>query len=249
VSVRYDCAVAAPRGRGIGQAYQVARAGDLVVFPTDTVYGLACDAFSSRGYAALLRAKGATQAPRTGPSPVMIAHAATLTGVARGVTTEIRSLIESFWPGGLTLVVHAQSTLRWDLNPTIAVRVPLHPIALEVLDKLGPMAVLAANAPGGQPPLTCADAKDQLGEDVGVYLDGGPVGGDGRTSTVIDATGDRLRVVRVGSLSLTDLWQVAPDLLGPNGEQAHDGDVSPPGSPSESSEESPGESRDEGASA
>lgn len=264
MSVRYDCAVAAPRGRGIGQAYQVARAGDLVVFPTDTVYGLACDAFSSRGYAALLRAKGAAQAPRTGPSPVMVAHGSTLTGVAAGVTTEIRGLIESFWPGGLTLVMHAQSTLRWDLNPTIAVRVPLHPIALEVLEKLGPMAVLAANAPGGRLPLTCAEAQDQLGEDVGVYLDGGPVGGDGRSSTVIDATGERLRVARVGSLSLQELWRIAPDLLGPNGEQAHDGDVSGPDSADDaadpaadrsadpaadrSADQAADESRDEGAS-
>jgi tRNA threonylcarbamoyl adenosine modification protein (Sua5/YciO/YrdC/YwlC family) len=145
--------------------------------------------------------------------------------VARGVTTELRALAEGFWPGGLTLVVAAQSTLRWDLNPTIAVRVPLHPIALEVLEKVGPMSVTAASAPGRRPPLTCADAQEQLEDEVDVYLDGGPVGGSGLTSTVIDATADRLRVVRLGALGLEELRRIVPDLLGPEPSQAHDGGV------------------------
>lgn len=232
MSVRYDCAVAAPRSRGIGQAIQVARSGDLVVLPTDTVYGLACDAFDARGYASLLRVKGvaapSVPAARRGPSPVMIAHASSLTGIARGVSTELRALADGFWPGALTLVVHAQATLRWDLNPTIAVRVPLHPVALEVLERVGPMCVPAASAPGGNPPLTCADAQQQLGDEVDVYLDAGPVGGPGAgtdpaplTSTVVDATGDRLRVVRTGSVGLAELRRIVPDLQGPDAEEAH----------------------------
>lgn len=222
MSVRYDCSRPSPRGRGIGQAIQVARAGDLVVFPTDTVYGVACDAFSGRGYASLLRAKGAAGGRVRGPSPVMIAHASGLAGVARGVTADVRVLIEAFWPGALTLVMTAQSTLRWDLAPTIAVRAPLHPLALEVLERVGPMSVLAASAPGGAAPLTCEAAQDQLGDEVNVYLDGGPVPGSGTGSTVVDATGERLRVVRTGSLGADDLRDVLPTLLVP---EEHDGGV------------------------
>jgi L-threonylcarbamoyladenylate synthase len=211
VSYRFDCADSSGRSRGLARARTVLDGGELVVLPTESAYGVACDAFSADGLAALREVKGN---PRLSP-PVLIGSGRTLDGLATGVSTQIRALAEAFWPGPLTLVCHAQPTLDWGLGGSQAVvslRMPLHPVALQLLSTTGPLALTAANAPGMPAPTSYAEANEQLGEAVSVYLDAGPVGGHG-ASTVVDGRGERPRLLRRGALSLQQLRAVADDLL------------------------------------
>ncbi len=144
----FDCSVPAERTRGIEQAAQAARRGQLVVLPTDTVYGLGCDAFSAPGVRALLAAKGRG---RDMPVPVLVGSPRTLDGLAATLTQQVRDLVEAFWPGPLTVVCREAPSLVWDLGDTggtVAVRMPLHPVAIELLRAVGPMAVSSANSLG-----------------------------------------------------------------------------------------------------
>jgi tRNA threonylcarbamoyl adenosine modification protein (Sua5/YciO/YrdC/YwlC family) len=128
-----------------------------------------------------------------------------------------RDLVEAFWPGGLTLVVPHSPTLAWDVGDsrgTVAVRMPLHPVALEVLAQTGPMAVSGANRAGQPAPGTAREAQEQLGYPVAVYLDGGPTR-DPVPSTIVDVTGDVPRVLRLGAVSLAELRSVVGELEGP----------------------------------
>lgn len=187
------------------------RRGELVVLPTDTVYGLGADAFASAAVARLLAAK---RRGRDMPVPVLVGSPRTLPGIASGLTKEANALVEAFWPGALTIVVTHQPSLRWDLGDaggTVAVRMPLHPVAIELLTETGPMAVSSANRSGQPPATTCDEAYDQLGSDVSVYLDGGPSGGP-VPSTIVDLTADPPRVLRTGAISAEALREVVPDL-------------------------------------
>jgi tRNA threonylcarbamoyl adenosine modification protein (Sua5/YciO/YrdC/YwlC family) len=213
VSGRYDCRDRAGREEGITRAAQAVSAGGLVVLPTDTVYGIGCDAFSPSAVTALLAAKGRGRAM---PPPVLVPHARTLDGIATDVPDDVRALAEAFWPGGLTLVVPMQPTLSWDLGDTggtVAVRMPLHPVALELLDRTGPMAVSSANLTGSPAARTAAEAKEQLAESVAVYLEAGDVG-TGVPSTIVDGTGLVPRVLRDGAVTLAELREVVPTVVG-----------------------------------
>src|SRR5207342_200711 len=153
---------------------QAARRGQLVVLPTDTVYGLGCDAFSASGVRSLLAAKGRG---RDMPVPVLVGSPRTLDGLAATLTQQVRDLVEAFWPGPLTVVCRQAPSLVWDLGDTggtVAVRMPLHPVAIELLRVVGPMAVSSANKSGQPPATTLDEAAGQLGDEVDVYLDGGP---------------------------------------------------------------------------
>ena len=213
MSGRYDCADRAGRAEGIKRAATAVAAGELVVLPTDTVYGLGCDAFSPEAVVRLLTAKGRGRAM---PPPVLVPHARTLDGIATDVSDDVRALAEAFWPGGLTLVVPMQPTLSWDLGDTggtVAVRMPLHPVALELLEATGPMAVSSANLTGRPPAATAEEAKEQLGDAVAIYLEAGPAG-SGVPSTIVDGTGDVPRVLREGAVSLAELREVVPAVAG-----------------------------------
>jgi tRNA threonylcarbamoyl adenosine modification protein (Sua5/YciO/YrdC/YwlC family) len=149
------------------------------------------------------------------PPPVLVAHARTLDGLATDIPPEARALAEAFWPGPLTLVCHAQPSLDWDLGDTrgtVAIRIPLHPVALELLDRTGPLAVSSANLTGKPAATTCAEAMEQLGDAVPLYLDAGPAAGS-VPSTIVDATGETPRVLRDGALELARLREVVPGLL------------------------------------
>jgi L-threonylcarbamoyladenylate synthase len=138
----------------------------------------------------------------------------TLDGIATRLGETARALVEAFWPGGLTVVATAQPSLRWDLGDTggtVAVRMPLHPVAIELLQATGPMAVSSANISGRPPATTADEAVEQLGDVVAVYLDGGP-SGDPVPSTIVDVTGAVPRLLRVGALSVDLLREVAGDL-------------------------------------
>jgi tRNA threonylcarbamoyl adenosine modification protein (Sua5/YciO/YrdC/YwlC family) len=207
----YDMAEPTERPVGIDLACDAVRRGELVVLPTDTVYGIGTDAFSPSAIAQLLAAKGRG---RDMPVPVLVGSPRTLDGIATGLTQTARDLVEAFWPGGLTLVATAQPSLRWDLGDTggtVAVRMPLHPVALELLRATGPMGVSSANLSGRPAPATCDEAVEQLGESVSIYLDGGP-SGDPLASTIVDVTGVVPRVQRLGAIGLDLLREVAPDV-------------------------------------
>ena len=176
MSARFDCADPDRRSAGVAEAVAVLRKGELAVLPTDTVYGVAADAFTPVAVASLLavRARDGVRPPPCSSAPRGPRR--------RWWTTSGRSggLIDEFWPGALTLVFRASPTLLWDLGDTkgtVALRMPLHSVALDVLKQTGPLAVSSANR-HGQPSATSADeAEQQLGEAVSVYLDGGPCHG------------------------------------------------------------------------
>jgi L-threonylcarbamoyladenylate synthase len=208
---RYDMGDAEERALGIDLARDAVRRGELVVLPTDTVYGLGTDAFSPEAVHGLLAAKGRG---RDMPVPVLVGSPRTLDGIATGLSQTARDLVEAFWPGGLTVVAMAAPSLRWDLGDTggtVAVRMPLHPVAITLLQATGPMAVSSANRSGSAPATTCEEAVAQLGESVSVYLDGGP-SGDPVPSTIVDVTGDAPRVLRLGAVGAAALREVASGL-------------------------------------
>jgi tRNA threonylcarbamoyl adenosine modification protein (Sua5/YciO/YrdC/YwlC family) len=211
----YDCTRLAARERGVAAAVDAVRRGDLVVLPTDTLYGIGTDAFKPWAVTTLLTAKGRG---RDTPPPVMVGSRRTLDGLVLSLPTSARDLVEAFWPGALTIIVRYAPSLQWDLGETggtVAVRMPLHPVALEVLRETGPMAVSGANRVGEPMPRTAAEAKDQFGYMVNVYLEAGP-SHDVVPSSIVDVTGEVPRLIRVGGLSADRLREAAPDLVLPD---------------------------------
>jgi tRNA threonylcarbamoyl adenosine modification protein (Sua5/YciO/YrdC/YwlC family) len=210
VPTRYDAHDAAQLETGLAAATTAIRAGELVVLPTDTVYGLAADAFDATAVRRLLDAKGRG---REMPPPVLVGSVATLDALAATVPPWARRLVEHYWPGPLTIVVREQSSLQWDLGETrgtVAVRMPHDPVALELLARTGPLAVSSANVTG-RPAATDADqAADMLGASVSVILDAGPTEDD-RPSTIVDCTSGEPRVLRVGVVSVDELRTVLAD--------------------------------------
>ena len=216
MSLFYDCADPAERAEGLDAAVDSIRRGELVVLPTDTVYGIGADAFQPDAIDALLATKGRG---RDMPVPVLVGSWTGLDGLTLLVQPSVRELVEAFWPGALTLVVEHAPSLAWDLGDTrgtVAVRMPLHPVALELLARTGPLGVSSANRTGEPPPVTAEEARDQLGYPVAVYLDGGP-SGEPVPSTIVDVTEDVPRVLRLGAVSLAELREVVPDLVAPAG--------------------------------
>jgi L-threonylcarbamoyladenylate synthase len=207
MSARYDCGDAEQRVAGIAEAEASLRKGDLVVIPTDTVYGLAADAFSATGVTSLLTAKGRG---RQMPPPVLVGTVRAANALVEDLSITGKDLIDEFWPGGLTLVMRANRTLIWDLGDTrgtVAIRMPLHELALDLLKETGPLAVSSANRTGVPPATTAADAEAQLGEAVAVYLDAGPCPGP-VPSTIVDLTGPVPRLLRAGVIPVERLRRV-----------------------------------------
>ncbi len=203
--------VRADATRGVADAVTALRRGELAVLPTDTVYGLAADAFSPPAVTRLLAAKGRG---RDLPVPVLVGSWRGIDGLAELVTPTVRTLVEAHWPGPLTLIVRAAPSLAWDLGQTrgtVAVRMPLHPVALAVLEQTGPLAVSSANRTGQPPASTAAEALEQLGTAVAVYLEAGSTG-EPVASTILDLTGENPVVRRQGALATDDLRALLPDL-------------------------------------
>lgn len=203
----FDCSDPIERRAGLEAAAHAAASGNLVVMPTDTVYGIGADAFNAAAVRALLAAKG--RGPDM-PVPVLVGSWNTIEGLVMAVPPVARTLVEAFWPGGLSLVIEHAPSLQWDLGDakgTVMVRMPLHPVAIDLLRLVGPMAVSSANRSGNPPATTAAQAQDQLGEQVAVYLDGGP-SPIGVASTIVDITGDLPRVLRVGAVPLDRIRDV-----------------------------------------
>ena len=208
----FDCSDEAGRAEGIAKAVAAVRAGRLVVLPTDTLYGIGADAFDHDAVRALLDAKGRG---REMPPPVLVADLRTAEALVTELPPYAAALAEKYWPGPLTLVGRAQPQLVWDLgetNGTVALRVPDHELALELLRETGPMAVSSANRTGYPAARNLLDAATQLGAAVEVYLDGGPVR-TGLPSTIVDCTGERPVVLRQGALATDEIHAVTDPVL------------------------------------
>lgn len=204
----YDCSVESELLEGLRAARGAIGRGELVVLPTDTVYGLAADAFRPDAVQRLLDAK---ERGRDAPPPVLIPGIPTLAALAENVPEAVEKLVKEFWPGGLTVVVEARESLAWDLGETrgtVALRMPDNRHALHLLADTGPLAVSSANISGMPAARTAADALAMLGDRVSVYLDGGEVGVEATPtadpgSTIVDATSlhlpdGKLRILRQG---------------------------------------------------
>lgn len=213
----YNCTNAEQRTEGLAHAQRAIASKGVVVFPTDTVYGIGADAFSPQAVATLLAAKGRG---RSMPPPVLIPRLQTMDGLATDVSADAQKLADTFWPGALTLIFHAQPTLEWDLGDTqgtVALRMPNDQLALDLLTITGPLAVSSANRTGQPAAQSASEARVQLADAVEVYLEGGfrPLDGtDPMPSTIVDATGEHLRVVRQGAISLESLKDAVPGVLG-----------------------------------
>ena len=195
------------RSAAIAAAAAAVKSGGLVVMPTDTVYGIGADAFDNRAVAALLAAKGRG---RDMPVGVLVGSWHTIEGLVYSVPDSARELIRAFWPGALSLVVQQAPSLQWDLGDargTVMLRMPLHPVALELLRETGPMAVSSANVSGQPAASTAEEARAQLGDTVDVYLDGGAAPQQA-ASTILDLPGAAPRIVREGPVSAAAIAEV-----------------------------------------
>ena len=211
MSKRYDCRDPQERVAGIEAAVTAARAGELIVLPTDTVYGIGADAFDHAAVQALLDAKGRG---REMPPPVLISAATTLAALATNLQPYVEALTEAFWPGPLTLVCEQQPSLTWDLGETrgtVAVRMPDHEVALALLERTGPMAVSSANLSGLPAATEAAEADGMLGDSVEVVLDAGP-SPKGEASTMLDVRASQPRILRLGAVSVAALNEVIQPL-------------------------------------
>lgn len=208
----YDCSDPDARAAGLDAAAAALAAGELVLLPTDTVYGVAADAFTPPAVAALLAAKNRG---RTMPVPVLIGEASTLVGLVTVVPPVATRLAEAFWPGGLTLVLEHAASLAWDLGDaegTVAVRLPDDEVARDLLRRTGPLAVSSANRSGRPAATTADEAVAQLGSQAAVALDDGPRDASA-ASTIVDCTVPAPRVLRVGAVPVDALREVVPEIV------------------------------------
>ncbi|MGE2717665.1 L-threonylcarbamoyladenylate synthase [Mycolicibacterium litorale] len=209
----FDCTDPETRATGIAAAVAALKEGGLVVLPTDTVYGIGADAFDNAAVAALLAAKGRG---RDMPVPVLVGSWHTIEGLVYTVPHTARELIRAFWPGALSLVVRQAPSLPWDLGDahgTVMLRMPLHPVAIELLREVGPMAVSSANISGRPAAVSAADAREQLGDLVDVYLEAGPAAQQA-ASTIVDLSGAHPRILRTGPVTA----EAVAEVLGVNTE-------------------------------
>ncbi len=213
--MRYDCRTLDERDQGVAAAAEAVRSGQLVVLPTGTMYGLCANAFDADAVGELRRLKGHG---RDVASPVMVGSQQTLDGLVLSLPQAARDLVEAFWPGELSVIVEHAPSLAWDIGETdgtFLVRMPLHPVALELLRDTGPLVVVGAGLSGKPAPTTAEQAQEQLGASVSVYLEAGPCGA-ATPSTIVDCAEDPPLLVRTGALPFATLREVVPDLTEPS---------------------------------
>ena len=203
----YHCLEPDEREAGLSAAVDAVQAGQCIVLPTDTVYGIGADAFNNDAVAKLLATK------RRGPDmpvPVLVGSWTTIQGLVREFSDTAKILVEAFWPGGLSIVVPEAPSLPWNLGDTrgtVLLRMPNQPLALELLQRTGPMAVSSANISGNPPALNAANGKQQFGDAVGIYLDGGDAQ-VGEPSTIVDISGPQPVVLREAAISAERIGEV-----------------------------------------
>jgi len=191
----------------VEKGVKILKAGGIVAFPTDTVYGLAADISNSEAVEGIYEAK---KRPRHLPLPLLISEMSQISAVAGTVSQLTLFLARHFWPGGLTLVLPKAASLPtcFTDQPTIAVRVPDHPIPLALVQGLGkPIIGTSANISGKASALTADEVKQQLGDRVDFIIDGGKcLNGD--ESTVVDATGEVPVILRHGIIPQHEIGRV-----------------------------------------
>ena len=203
----FDCLDPQRRKDGIRAAADAVRAGRCVVLPTDTVYGIGCDAFNNDAVATLLATKH--RGPDM-PVPVLVGSWVTIQGLVREFTETAKTLVVASWPGGLSIVVPEAPSLPWNLGDTrgtVLLRMPNQPLALELLQETGPMAVSSANISGNPPATTATEARQQFGDAVGIYLDGGTAE-VGEPSTIIDLSRPNPVILREGAIPSERIGEV-----------------------------------------
>jgi len=203
--MRFDASVTTELLEGMRQAKQTISRAGLIVLPTDTVYGIGCDAFSAFAVNSLLETKGRG---RQSPPPVLIPSLDTLRALTDNPPEVAFTLAEKFWPGALTMILRAQPSLSWDLGETrgtVGLRMPNHELALALLKEVGPLAVSSANLTGEPAAQNVDEAQKYFAEKVGVYLDGGP-STSRKPSTIVDLTeSGKVKIVRLGVLTLAQI--------------------------------------------
>jgi L-threonylcarbamoyladenylate synthase len=189
----------------------VARGG-LVVLPTDTVYGLGCDPFNASAVNALFTAKARG---RDLPLPVLVHSWRQAIGLVEDITEQAKLLIAEFWPGPLTIVLRESPGIGWDLGYSrgmVAVRMPKHEFALALIERTGPLAVTSANRSGVPTPTTAEEIAEQLGGHVDMLFDTGPSSG-GPASTIVDLSGNGVRVLREGAIPQSEIERVVGEAV------------------------------------
>lgn len=201
--------------RAVQAAAAALRGGNLAVLPTDTVYGVAADAFDHEGTQRVFRAKDRS---RAFPLPVLVRSPKQVIGLVTAVPETAERLMAAYWPGALTIVVASDPNLTWDLGEaqgTVAVRMPMDEVTLEVIRAVGPLAVTSANRSGRPPARTAEEARAELGDAVLVYVDGGPRT-DTAPSTIVDLTRGDAQVLREGTIPVDEVLAVARGELEPH---------------------------------
>jgi tRNA threonylcarbamoyl adenosine modification protein (Sua5/YciO/YrdC/YwlC family) len=194
----------------VAQVVACVQDGGLAVIPTDTSYAVVADAFHSR---ALDKLRAAKEYQGNVSLPVAAASIDTIRGVA-DLSPLAADLARAFWPGALTILTRSQASLSWKVasaDSALAVRVPQHELAQSVLAGIGPTVLTGAQKAGQSAILELAQAQAALGDFVDVYLDAGTL--TNTQSAVVDCTGEHIRLVRAGALSLADLRQVMPIVI------------------------------------
>jgi tRNA threonylcarbamoyl adenosine modification protein (Sua5/YciO/YrdC/YwlC family) len=223
VSSLFDCTDSTLATDAVHQSIAALDRGEIVVVPTDTVYGVAVSPKIPGAIDRVVVLKGRE---RTAPPPFLVGGVEQVWPlVAEGShTDDVAALIHGFWPGGLTMVLPVNPELEWDIGETsgtIAVRMPNEPVLLELLRSYGPLAVTSANLTGDPPCESASAALNIFGDRAGVYLDAGLRGsadGEQIPSTIIDVTdlasgGNTIRVIRPGAISVDQLAEVLPDAV------------------------------------
>jgi tRNA threonylcarbamoyl adenosine modification protein (Sua5/YciO/YrdC/YwlC family) len=187
------------------------RKPELVVVPTDTVYGIIADAFNSKATTALRDAKGLVS---TAPLTVLLRNPRQVTGLVSDIPEAADRLMASYWPGPLTLVLPAADGLNWDIGTrtVVALRMPTDALLLEVIADVGPLVCSAAARRGDEAPRTVAAAQEALGDTVALYVDGGAR--NAQWSTIVDLTRDHATVLREGVIASEDVELVASGRVG-----------------------------------
>ncbi|HOB11531.1 MAG TPA: L-threonylcarbamoyladenylate synthase [Syntrophomonadaceae bacterium] len=191
----------------IQKAARIIKAGELVAFPTETVYGLGADAFSSPAVEKIYQVKNR---PPVNPLLVHIARFDQVSQLAAEVTASARLLMERFWPGPLSLILPAKPQVPGIVTahrPGVGLRMPSHPVALALINAAGPLAAPSANLSGRPSPVNAQHVKDDLDGHIAAVLDAGATG-LGIESTVVDMCGPAPRLIRIGGVSRSQLESI-----------------------------------------
>lgn len=199
---RFDTAQPRSRAQGVSAAATSARRGRVVLLPTESVYALLADAFSATGVSSVRRIKNR---PDARALPVAVSSLSMLRGIAERLSPAGQQLVEAFWPGPLTIVCRQQPSLAWSAGGTgrsLTVRMPLHPLALDVIGQLGPAVLIGAEAP------LDVDPAGHETPGVDVVLDAGPIPDPAPPSSVVDVRDDEPVLIREGALTRERLLTV-----------------------------------------